>query len=194
MPKDENYLYMTTNLDTMSNILDMHDNYALQYVYDSCHHRQVCLAALKCPYGYLSASGPGKMRQIMQKTARWRMLYLKEFLLAMGAYTVVIIVSSILINISPVSAWWRVPLALTPIIPIVFAVIAYMRAVSRMDELQRRIQFEALAFGFGSSALLTFSYGFLENVGFPHVSLIFVFPLMIALWGIGGAIASWRYR
>jgi hypothetical protein len=128
----------------------------------------------------------------MNKTAQ--RLYLKELLLAMGAYMVVLIASETLINISPSSAWWRIPLALTPVIPIVFAMIAYMRFMSRMDELQRRIQFEALAFSFGSSALLTFSYGFLENVGFPHISLTFVFPLMIALWGIGGAIASRRYR
>lgn len=120
--------------------------------------------------------------------------YIREFLLVMGAYVVVVIGSVSLINISASGAWWRIPLALTPIIPAIFAMIAYMRFVSGSDELQRRIQFEALAFGFGSAGLLTFSYGFLENVGFPHLSWIFVFPLMIALWGIGTAIVSWRYR
>ena len=121
-------------------------------------------------------------------------LYMKEFGTAMAAYVIVLIVSITLINMSPNSAWWRIPLALAPIIPAIFAMIAYMRFVGRIDELQRRIQFEALAFGFGSAGILTFSYGFLENVGFPHISWLFVFPLMIALWGIGGALASWRYR
>lgn len=121
-------------------------------------------------------------------------LYLKEFLTAMAAYVVVLIVAITLINISPSTAWWRVPLALAPVIPVVFAMIAYMRFIGRIDELQRRIQFEALAFGFGAAGLLTFSYGFLELVGFPHISWIYVWPLMIALWGIGGAIASRRYR
>jgi hypothetical protein len=46
---------------------------------------------------------------------------------------------------------------------------------------------------FGGTALLTFSYGFLENVGFPHFSWIWVLPLMVALWGLGGALASLRY-
>ncbi|MGI9061902.1 MAG: hypothetical protein ACR2H5_25385 [Ktedonobacteraceae bacterium] len=121
-------------------------------------------------------------------------LYMKEFGTAMVAYVIVLIVSITLINISPNSAWWRIPLALAPVIPAIFAMIAYMRFVGRIDELQRRIQFEGLAFGFGGTSILTFSYGFLENVGFPHISWLFVFPLMIALWGIGVAIASWRYR
>lgn len=121
-------------------------------------------------------------------------LYMKEFGTAMVAYVIVLILSITLINISPNSAWWRIPLALAPVIPAVFAMIAYMRFVGRIDELQRRIQFEGLAFGFGGAGILTFSYGFLENVGFPHISWLFVFPLMIALWGIGVAIASWRYR
>ena len=121
-------------------------------------------------------------------------LYIKEFGAAMVAYAIVLIVSITLINISPSSAWWRIPLALSPVIPIIFAMIAYMRFMRRIDEMQRRIQFEALAFGFGSSSILTFSYGFLENVGFPHISWLWVWPLMIALWGIGGAIAARRYR
>ena len=121
-------------------------------------------------------------------------LYLKEFGAAMTAYVIFVIVSTTLINISPSSAWWRIPLALAPVIPAVFAMIAYMRFIGRIDELQRRIQFEGLAFGFGGAGILTFSYGFLENVGFPHISWLFVFPLMIALWGIGVTVASWRYR
>jgi len=63
-----------------------------------------------------------------------------------------------------------------------------------MDELGRRIQLEALAFGFGTAGFVTFAYGFLESAGFPQLSYVWVFPTMIALWGIGGAVASYRYR
>lgn len=119
--------------------------------------------------------------------------YLREFLLAMVAYVVVLIGAVTLINLSPPTAWWRIPLALAPVVPALFGMIAYIRFISRMDELQHRIQFEGLAFGFGSAGILTFSYGFLENVGFPHISLLLVFPLMIALWGIGVGVASRRY-
>ena len=120
--------------------------------------------------------------------------YIRGFLAAMTAYVVVLIISVTLINISPSSAWWRIPLALLPVIPAIFAMLAYVRFASRMDELQRRIQFEGIAFGFGGAGLLTFSYGFLEAVGFPHISLIWVFPLMIVLWGLGVAMASRRYQ
>jgi hypothetical protein len=63
-----------------------------------------------------------------------------------------------------------------------------------MDELQRRIQLEALALASDGTALLTFSYGFLENVGFPHLSLFWVLPLMCALWGLGAGVAGRKYR
>jgi hypothetical protein len=81
--------------------------------------------------------------------------YFREFGFAMAAYVVVVIVSITLINISPSSAWWCIPLAITPVIPAIFGMIAYMRFVSRMDELQRRIQFEGIAFGFGGAGILT---------------------------------------
>ncbi len=119
--------------------------------------------------------------------------YRREFFLAMAAYVVILIIALTLINLSPHNAWWRVPLVLAPVIPAIFGVIAFMRFMSRMDELQRRIQFEALAFSFGVSGLTFFSYGFLEAIGFPHISLLWVFPFMVAMWGIGGAIASQRY-
>jgi len=63
-----------------------------------------------------------------------------------------------------------------------------------MDELQRRIHLEALGFAFGATAILTFAYGFLENAGLPRLSYIWILPAMVVLWGVGAAVASWRYR
>lgn len=88
----------------------------------------------------------------------------------------------------------KAPVVLLPLVPAAFALVAYLRFLSRMDELGRRIQLEALAFAFGVAGFLTFAYGFLENAGFLMLSYIWVFPLMIVLWGIGGAVASRRYR
>jgi hypothetical protein len=110
----------------------------------------------------------------------------------MAAYVIVVLVSIKLVGglDQPI----KTLVALTPLIPATLALFAYLRFLSRMDELGRRIQLEALAFGFGAAGMLTFAYGFLENAGFPQLSYIWVFPLMIALWGIGGAVASYRYR
>jgi hypothetical protein len=118
--------------------------------------------------------------------------YTREFGLAMAAYVIVVLVSIKLVGglDQPI----RTLVALTPLIPAALALVAYLRFLGRMDELGRRIQLEALAFGFGAAGMLTFAYGFLENAGSPELSYIWVFPLMIALWGVGGAIASYRYR
>ncbi len=118
--------------------------------------------------------------------------YTCELGLAMAAYVIVVLVSIRLVGglDQPI----KTLVALTPLIPATLALFTYLRFLSRMDELGRRIQLEALAFGFGAAGMLTFAYGFLENAGFPQLSYIWVFPTMIALWGIGGAIASYRYR
>ena len=66
----------------------------------------------------------------------------------------------------------RALVVLVPMIPLIFAMRAYLRYLGRMDELARRIQLEALGFAFGLSGMLTLSYGFLEGVGFPQLSYI----------------------
>ena len=120
--------------------------------------------------------------------------YRIEFAGAMVAYAVVlVVVISVLNNIGDESGW-RVPLPLVPMVPIVLAFLAFVRYLDRMDELQRRIQMEALSFGFGGTALLTFGYGFLQMVGFPQVSWFFVWPIMAVLWMAGKARADRRYK
>jgi hypothetical protein len=84
--------------------------------------------------------------------------------------------------------------AVLPMIPTVLALLALIRFLGRMDELQRRIHFDAIAFAAGGAAILTFTWGLLENAGFPHLSLIWVLPLMAALWGIGAGVSAARYR
>jgi len=118
--------------------------------------------------------------------------YARELLIAMAAYVVAVLVT---VKLTPdVDPVLRIPFVLIPLIPSAFALRAYLRFLGRMDELGRRIQLEALAIGFGAAGMLTFAYGFLENAGFPQLSYVFVFPLMIFLWGIGGAVASRRYQ
>lgn len=121
-------------------------------------------------------------------------VYTREFFLAMAAYVIVLPLSIVLIIDSPAAAWWRIPLALVPVIPVLFAVRAFLRFFHRMDELQRRIQLEAFAFSFAVTGIVTFSYGLLVYVGFPAISWVYIFPLMVALWGIGGGIATRKYR
>lgn len=126
---------------------------------------------------------------VEKKTTRQ---YFKEFGLSMLAYVVMLPVSLAIIQSHP-DVWWRYPVALAPVIPLIFALLAFLRFFRNMDELQQRIQLEALAVAVGVTVIVTVSYGFLENVGFPHISMIWVTPLLVATWGISAAIASRRY-
>lgn len=118
--------------------------------------------------------------------------YLVEFGSSMFAYAVVLIAAIEVIQQFPHAAW-RIPVAIAPVIPICFALWAFLRALGRMDELQRRIQLNAIGIGFGATGIVTFTYGFLELVGFPVMSYIWVLPMMAVFWGIGTAFATWRY-
>jgi hypothetical protein len=120
-------------------------------------------------------------------------VYLQQFGAAMLLYILVLFVSVRLMQNLGESSW-RFPAALLPLVPIVMGLFAFLRFFGAMDELQKRIQLDALAFSFATTGLLTFSYGLLQNVGLPQLSFIAVFPLMIALWGLGSVIATWRYR
>ena len=117
--------------------------------------------------------------------------YLKEFAAAMLAYFVVLPASIVVIQ-HHAHVWWRFPVA--PLIPLLLLLRAIVGFFRRLDELQRRIQLDALAFAFAGSALLTFTYGLLENVGFPRLSYGYVWSVMGVLWGIGTAVAKRRYR
>lgn len=126
----------------------------------------------------------------MNKAAK---TYLMQFGGSMALYVVALFASVWLLKTLGDSPW-RFPAALLPVIPIVLGLLAFLRFFQEMDELQKSIQLEALGFSFGATGLLTFTYGLLQNAGLPQVSFIAVFPMMIALWGVGTVIASLRYR
>lgn len=88
----------------------------------------------------------------------------------------------------------RALIALAPMIPAIYLGWAVVCNIRQLDEMHLRIQLETLAFAFAASALLTFSYGFLENVGAPHLSWFLVWPIMGAMWMLGFWISKRRYQ
>jgi hypothetical protein len=116
-----------------------------------------------------------------------------EFGLAMLAYLMVLVGSITVLQANP-NASWRYVIAVLPVVPAALALSIFVRALARLDELQKRIQMMAFGFSLGATALVTFGYGFLEGVGLPHLSWTFVLPLMAILWGVGTAIFTLRYR
>ncbi|MBN3723362.1 hypothetical protein [Burkholderia sp. Ac-20379] len=92
------------------------------------------------------------------------------------------------------SGYARILVALSPMLAGLGICWVVVRNLRNVDELVRRIQLEALAIAFAGTALLTFSYGFLENVGFPKLSLFVVWPVMGALWIVSSILCARRYR
>ena len=67
------------------------------------------------------------------------------------------------------------------------AMLAYGRYLRQADELQRRIQLQALAVGFGVAFFFGFGYRLLEKVGAPaaeisDVSVVMMFFYFVGLW------------
>jgi hypothetical protein len=89
---------------------------------------------------------------------------------------------------------WRLPVALTPMLPALFIAWATVRLFSSGDELQVKIQMQSLAFAFVGTVLLTLSYGFLQMAGVPTANWVWVWPLMGTLLIVGKLIAKRQYR
>ena len=114
-------------------------------------------------------------------------------LVPMAVYALVLIASLNFLKAHPESPW-RVPVAVAPVAPIAFVVLNTVRRVRAMDELQRRKHLEAAAFAYPAMVILSITYGFLQNVGFPQVNWMFAGVDLIILYGLGQLVSWWRYR
>jgi hypothetical protein len=116
-----------------------------------------------------------------------------EFGLTMLAYLMVLVGSITVLKANP-DADWRYYVAVLPVVPAAMVIWLFLRALSRLDDLHRRIHLQAFGFSLGGTALLTFGYGFLEGVGLPLLSWTYVLPLIAVMWALGVAFFKWRYR
>ena len=110
--------------------------------------------------------------------------YYKEFLLSMTAYVIVLIASISILKQFELPRSIQIIIALTPIIPTIFVIAAIIRGLRDSDELQQKVQFNAIMFSAITTGLITFSYAFLEGIGFPKFPTIWILPIMFFLWGI----------
>ncbi|MBP5096774.1 hypothetical protein QF008_001525 [Pseudomonas protegens] len=119
--------------------------------------------------------------------------YFREFGLALLTYIACVLLSSHwLADMNPGPG--KIALALVPVVPMVAMALAVVRQLRRMDELARRIQLEALGLSFVCTALITFSYGFLETAGLPRLSMFYVWPVMGLVWALATVAGVRRYR
>lgn len=125
------------------------------------------------------------------------MLNTQRYLIELGSsialYAITLIVSLSFLQAYPDTPW-RVLIAISPSVPALLAAVAVIRALKDLDELQQKIQLLGFACSFLIVGLVTFTYGFLENIGFPHIPYVWVFPVMIATWGLVTPLVSRVYQ
>ncbi|AZC19627.1 MULTISPECIES: hypothetical protein [Pseudomonas] len=119
--------------------------------------------------------------------------YLVEFTLTLLAYIACVVLSSHWLE-GMASGPGKIALALVPVVPMIAMALAVVRQLRRLDEMVRRVQLEALALSFVCTALITFSYGFLETVGLPRLSMFYVWPLMGLIWALATVVGMRRYQ
>lgn len=88
----------------------------------------------------------------------------------------------------------RTLIALVPMVPVIRVGRLIMKFIRSQDELQQKIQLEAVIFSAVTTALLTCAYGFMEGAGYPELDTIWVLPMLAVLWVVGQVLARRRYQ
>ena len=124
--------------------------------------------------------------------------YLREFIPAMSAYVVLIVLYGVLMPRTQ-GMLWRVMLAVLPLLPVALVIRAIVRVIRDQDELERRIDLEAIAIAAMSTGFGYFSFGFLLNAGIglevaPADVAIWVMPCLFGTFGLAKLLVARRYR
>ncbi len=119
--------------------------------------------------------------------------YKRKMRIAVAGYTVLLLLAVTFLRAYPASPW-KIPVMLLPVVPAAWGVFVALQFVRAMDELQRRVHLEGMAFAFTTTVLVTVTWGMMERAGLPHLPSVWVASLMIFLWGVGNHLAARRYR
>jgi hypothetical protein len=83
---------------------------------------------------------------------------------------------------------------LLPVLPALFFVLALVRAVQKMDELQKRICLESVFIAFMLTVVLAFVVSGLAQAGIYHAKVDALGTPMMGLWAAAYIFSTWRYR
>ncbi len=124
---------------------------------------------------------------------RYPLFMLRRALLAASFLLLASAVYSYLLDqeISQVQRYW---IAALPLLGWTGVVVTIGMAIASLDELQRRIQTEAIAIGFAITAIFIGGYALFQFAGLPEINLGLALLAMSAAWLIGKLWTLWRYR
>lgn len=123
--------------------------------------------------------------------------YLRALWPALIGYSLTLFASIFLIKRGIESVPLRGVVAVLPVVPIAFMMLAALRYLREIDELQRRIETEAIGAASLLVSLLYFAGGMLQKADVididSAVSMIWVFPLLCGTYGIAKMVIARRY-
>lgn len=108
--------------------------------------------------------------------------YFRELIGSIIAYSILLIGSIWLVNNYLTDSPLRFVVVVLPMTAVVFTIRAIVSFLTHTDEMEREIQLKSLAISLAGTAFITFTYGFLEGVGLPKISMFFVWPIIAILW------------
>ncbi|HEX6637475.1 MAG TPA: hypothetical protein VF033_07445 [Steroidobacteraceae bacterium] len=124
---------------------------------------------------------------MLEREAKRR--YLIEMALAMAAYVAALTIA-IRVGGPMDDGLAKTLVSLLPAIPVLLTVWVIARQFQRADEFVRLRSLESIAVAAGVTAGLTFTYGFLEGIGYPRLSMFWVWGIMGFTWGTHSCLRS----
>ncbi len=125
-----------------------------------------------------------------------RRRYSREMMIAMSGYVVLLVLSILLLKRVEGTAL-RACIALLPVPPIAMTLRAMIRYIRDADELQQRIELQAVSFAAAFVSLLYLTGGLLQSARVLDVAasaaMIWVFPLVCLAYGLAKIVVSRRY-
>jgi hypothetical protein len=129
-------------------------------------------------------------------TPALRNRYLREFLPAMAGYVVTVFLSAWLLKRVD-GPGVRALIALLPVPALGLALRAIIRYIRDVDELQQRIELEAVSFATAFVSIVYIAGGFLQLakvIDIPSgVAMIWVFPLVCLSYGLAKLVVARRF-
>ncbi|MET3106552.1 hypothetical protein AAKU67_001264 [Oxalobacteraceae bacterium GrIS 2.11] len=109
--------------------------------------------------------------------------YFRELFGSIFIYVLVLFIS-VWIARDMQAGWLRTAIAICPMVPVLGALWAVVRHFRRIDEYMRQWSLENMAIAGGITAIFSLTYGFMEGIGFPRLSMFVIWGIFMGGWGL----------
>lgn len=121
--------------------------------------------------------------------------YTRRFVFWMIVYSVAVLATSFVNDTYDLPRAATIAVALAPVVPTLFALREFLIFWRAMDEVQARINAEAILIAAGVVGFGSFAWGWVELwLRLPFIPMIWILPALIASWGIARVFVARRYR